>query len=355
VTELWYTRCPVPTASSIAIAKGWLEDEFAADGIRVASLLESGKHAVRESHFDHGQPNSFRQGGNIPPIWARSRGSDVRLIGLSQVEYFQGVLSMPDSGIVRPADLKGKRLALPRRINDQIDFQRAGTLRGFIAALRDGGLTENDVEFVDLEIAEPYIVPEDDAHEGQLFGARANRRFQTADLVALIRGEVDAIFASGGRGVDFQALLGANVVFDMGGHADLSVRTNNIVPLALTVSGDLLDRRPDLVARYVATVLVGARWARSHPSETRRLTALEAGVAEEWIELAHPGLHDALEPSLAPNLLEAIESQKTFLRERGFIHDDFDLDTWVAPGPLEEAHRLVEAGFGRGWSPGDEG
>jgi ABC-type nitrate/sulfonate/bicarbonate transport system substrate-binding protein len=310
---------------------------------------------VRESHFDHGQPNSFRQGGNIPPIWARSRGSDVRLIGLSRVEYFQAVLSMPDSGITRPADLKGKRLALPRRINDQIDFQRAGTLRGFRAALREGGLSERDVEFVDLEIAEPYIVPEDDAHKGQLFGARANRRFQTADLVALIRGEVDAIFASGGRGVDFQALLGANVVFDMGTHPDLSVRVNNIVPLALTVSGGLVDERPDLVARYVATILVAARWASSHPSEMRRITGLEAGVAEEWIALAHPGVHEALEPSLAPDLLDAIESQKQFLHERGFIPVDFDLDAWLAPGPLEEAHRLVEAGFGRGWSRADEG
>ena len=38
VTELWYTRCPVPTASSLAITQGWLDEEFAPDGITVASL-----------------------------------------------------------------------------------------------------------------------------------------------------------------------------------------------------------------------------------------------------------------------------------------------------------------------------
>ncbi len=28
VDTLWYTRCPVPTAFSLAINLGWLEEEF---------------------------------------------------------------------------------------------------------------------------------------------------------------------------------------------------------------------------------------------------------------------------------------------------------------------------------------
>ena len=71
VSELWYTRCPVPTASSIAISQGWLDDEFTPDDIAVASLRASDSASVRESHFDHKLDDSFRQGGNIPPIWTR--------------------------------------------------------------------------------------------------------------------------------------------------------------------------------------------------------------------------------------------------------------------------------------------
>lgn len=63
VSELWYTRCPVPTASSLAISQGWLDDEFATDGITVASLRSSPDSAVRESHFNHSQGDSFRQAG----------------------------------------------------------------------------------------------------------------------------------------------------------------------------------------------------------------------------------------------------------------------------------------------------
>jgi ABC-type nitrate/sulfonate/bicarbonate transport system substrate-binding protein len=212
VDHLWYTRCPVPTASSIAIEKGWLEREFAGDGIVIASLRAVSDRAVRESHFDHTQPRSFRQGGNIPPIWARSRGRDVRLIGLTWQKYYQVVISMPESGIATASDLKGRRLAVPRRINDQIDFSRAGTIRGYLAALRSVGMSVDDVELVDLPVADLYIETGSESQRGQLFGARANRRFGTRELLALIRGEVDAIFVSGGRGVDLQALLDANVV-----------------------------------------------------------------------------------------------------------------------------------------------
>ncbi len=37
---IWYTRCPVPTATGIAADLGWLDDEFAPDGIEVRSLQD---------------------------------------------------------------------------------------------------------------------------------------------------------------------------------------------------------------------------------------------------------------------------------------------------------------------------
>ena len=70
--KLWYTRCPVPTALGIAVHRGWFDDEFSADGITLGSLQEIDAADKRESHFDHSLPHSFRQGGNIPALWARS-------------------------------------------------------------------------------------------------------------------------------------------------------------------------------------------------------------------------------------------------------------------------------------------
>ena len=96
---------------------------------------------MRESHFDHTQADSFRQGGNIPPIWTRSRGSDVRLIGLSWAEQYQAIVAAPGSGIGGPEGLKGQRLGIAQRVNDQIDFWHATSLRGFDSTLRHAGLS----------------------------------------------------------------------------------------------------------------------------------------------------------------------------------------------------------------------
>jgi ABC-type nitrate/sulfonate/bicarbonate transport system substrate-binding protein len=343
-TELWYTRCPVPTASSIAIVRGALDDEFAGDGIAVSSLRASGDASVRESHFDHTKADSFRQGGNIPPIWSRSRGGDLRLVGLSWIETYQAVISLPGSGIETPADLKGKRLGVNKRVNDQIDFWRASAVRGFRTALGTAGLTLADAEIVELPVEETYLSSAggSDATSGSLFGARSGRRIQAGELIALIRGEVDAIFTHGARGVDNVALLDAHVVLDITQLTERSLRIGNSQPNALTVSGELLERRPDLVARYLAATLRSARWAADHADETQRIIAREVGFAEEWVPTAYPGgIHATLTPSLDEDLVVAIESQKDFLLEQGFIPADFDVREWIAAGPLEEARRIV--------------
>ncbi|MEA2303956.1 MAG: hypothetical protein QOH43_1236 [Solirubrobacteraceae bacterium] len=344
IDELWYTRCPVPTASSLAIAQGWLDDEFAPDEIAVASLRAKPDSAVRESHFDHSQANSFRQGGNIPPIWTRSRGSDVRLIGLSWAEQYQAIVTLRGSGIRGPEDLAGRRLALARRVNDQIDFWHATALRGYDSTLRHAGLGLDDVELVDLPVQEGYLPPTAASHSGSLFGAYTNRRLQSAEVVALIRGDVDAIYVAGGRGPDLEALVELDVVFDLQAQDDPALKINNITPAALTVSGALLDVRPDLVTRYVAATLRAARWAADNPVETRRIIAHEVGIAEDFVLPGYPReIHAHLEPTLDDHLVAAIESQQRFLLEHGYITAAFDVREWIDPRPLQAARELLSA------------
>jgi sulfonate transport system substrate-binding protein len=57
ISELWYTRCPVPTTSGIAQHFRWLHDEFARHGIALKSIRASEDQAVRNSHYDHSQDN----------------------------------------------------------------------------------------------------------------------------------------------------------------------------------------------------------------------------------------------------------------------------------------------------------
>ena len=81
--DFWFARCGGATASTVAIQQQFLQGEFAQDGLRVASVQESDNREIRDSHFDHRISSMFREGGNIPPIWAKASGKDTVVIGIT--------------------------------------------------------------------------------------------------------------------------------------------------------------------------------------------------------------------------------------------------------------------------------
>ncbi len=344
--EVWYTVCPVPSAASIALARGEYQREFENTGVTLHSIRSHPDRKVREAHYDQSHPNLFREGGNIPPIVSRSKGQNLRIIGLSWIEHYSRVLALPGSGIQNPGDLKGKRLGLIKRPNDPVDFPRATALRGYLAALESAGLGPDDVSFVDIVLGEPLVgkPPEAQALSSSHFSARVTKRRQGPELKALLSGEVDVIYQSA-QGVELESLLDAKVVADISTFPELRSRINNLAPVAFTVRGELLDSRPDVVARYLARAIKTARWAAANASDAKRQIARDSSIAEEWVDAAYSAnVHAALEPSIAPELISLLEDQKDFLVRWGFAANDFSVADWVAREPLEEARRLVDSG-----------
>jgi ABC-type nitrate/sulfonate/bicarbonate transport system substrate-binding protein len=341
--DVWYTVCPVPAASSLAIARDEFEEAFRETDVDLRYIRSHPDRKVRESHYDQSQPNAFREGGNIPPIWAKSLGRNLRLIGLSWIDHYSAVLSLPGSGIETASDLRGKKLGLIKRPNDPVDYPRATSLRAYLSALATANLGYKDVEFVDIPIVEALVgaPPSTGAFSRSLFSARTLRRWQGPELLALLSGKVDAIHVHG-QGVEIQALIDAKVVSDIRAFPDARQRIDNLAPIAFTVRGELLDSRPDIVARYLAQAIRTARWAKGNQSEAKRLIARDSGIAEEWVDHAYSSdVANVLEPSLSPQLIEMITEQKDFLLQYGFIPNDFSVADWVASGPLEEALQLV--------------
>lgn len=336
---LWYTRCPVPTGVGIAVQLGLFENEFERDGITLKSLQESRDRTERESHFDHNLPSSFRQGGNIPAIWARSRGRDTRVIGLSWTDEFQGIVALPDSGISNAKDLRDRRIGLP--VNPvSIDFNRASALRGFYSALDLEGLSLNNVEHVDL-----HAEPREDATFG--IGPDRDRRIlegYRAESEALVRGEVDAIFVKGALGIEVARRLGAEVIAETGFHPDPAVRINNGTPRTLTVDARLLDERPDIVARFLSRIVEAGEWARAHPEETVAYIARETASTPQAVKQAYgPDAHENLGTFLTDSAIGALEEFKDFLFEHGFLEADFDVRAWVDTRALEAIAQAAKA------------
>ena len=336
---VWYTRCPVPSPLGIAAQFGWIDAAFAARGVSVRSIADSPDKAVRASHFTHTLPWSFRQGGNIPAIRARSDGRDTRLIGLAWVDEFQAVVTLPGSRLQTASDLAGARIGVPRRAGAIVDFHRATALKGIVSALATIGATARDVTLVDLDIAESVI-----AFKGEpsLHGLRRRHPYW-AEIAALAAGTVDAVFVKGGEGIAIANLIAARVLMETGHHPDPKIRINNGTPRTLTVDASFIDERPDLAAALVAEVDRAAEWARANPDDTRRIVAREVSVSEEAAASAYgTDVHQKLGLALEPEQVAAIDHFKQFLLTWGFLGTDFDVEAWVDRRPID-SRRIAAA------------
>jgi ABC-type nitrate/sulfonate/bicarbonate transport system substrate-binding protein len=342
--KLWYTRCGVPTPTGIAVQLGWIEEEFARDGIKLDSVLDNADPNVRESHYDHKLDNSFRQGGSIPAIWARAAGRDTRLLGLTWTAESQLLLTLSDSKIRSVKDLKGRRLGVATRPKDKIDFWAATTLRAYQLALETEGLALKDVELVD-------IVREEGSFERVRPGGRQGFRSdsepasdRSLEAAALEAGKVDVIFHKGSRGAQLADEIGARTVFDVWKHPATRGRANNHSPRTLTVDGALADNHPDVVARIVRRVLEAGQWAADHRTEAIAYVGRETNSSERWVTTAYGAdVNEHLRTELEESSLDALAEFTAFLFEHRFLPQSFDVRAWADPRPLAAAKQALVA------------
>jgi len=337
--HIWYTHCPFPTAFGVALRKGWIHEEMARAGIEVRALGASGDPDVQRFRREKTSPRSFRQGGNVAPLIARSRGNDIRLIGLSRTTGSYPLLTLPDSGIKTANDLIGKRVAIPRRPYASVDIWRAAALRTAGNLLATSGLTMHDVDPVEVLIRGEYFESERSPVAGVGFSpegiADTVSSAQQVETLALIRGEVDAIASEGATASILGATLGLVPVEPGNRPVD---PVNNRSLMAVTVSGGLLDREPELVTSVLVQILAAAEWSIDEEAESKRLIALEAGIHEDLLERSFsPSVNRQLSVDLRPDKVAQLISQHDFLLERGFLEQEVDFDSFIEAAPLQTA------------------
>ena len=335
---IWYTRCPVPAASGISIAKGWMAEAFSKHGVAVQSLRHSPEREIRNAHYTHGLDDAFRQGGNVPALYARSVGADTKLIGLSWAPQYAALVCKRESGIESPADLEGKRLALPVRLNDSVDFWQSMSLKAYDVALRSAGLSRDDVDLVRLEIQGSFVDTNSSTNVDPHDHVPRLERQHLTELTALIRDEVDVIFAHSLWGVQMREQFNLNEILNINTLGDQDSRIGNEQPVTLTVSGGLLRDKPDLVDTYVAETQRAALWASRHPDEARRVLASEIGCAEYWLdEGTSPDISSQLTLSFDQILVDSLKKRQEYLIANGFLASRVDFADWIDTGPLERA------------------
>ncbi|MCD0451634.1 ABC transporter substrate-binding protein [Actinocorallia sp. API 0066] len=312
----WLTRCPVPTASGVAHRLGWL------DGFAVLP------DALAARHLDHELPGLFREGGNVPALAARASGAPTRLIGLTWIEERQLIVAARGSGIRGPADLAGRRAALPVPGPEPgAGVMRAMALAGFAGALAAAGHGLDAVAFTEVP----------DAREGAAWTVNGAQPFPWTGLAAVAGGEADVAYVKGPVALARARAMGLEIAVDLDRLPERRFRVNNGTPRPLTVHADTLRDRPGLVVEFLAATLRAAAWAADHPEELRDLLRGETGGD------AGPLDPHGLRPGLSAGRRALLRAQHGFLRAHGFLHRDVDLDAWTDPEPLRLAHDLLRS------------
>jgi ABC-type nitrate/sulfonate/bicarbonate transport system substrate-binding protein len=341
--QVWFTRCPVPTASGLAYKLGWLGQEFGRDGISVATLQDAPRGLARH-HYDHELPGLFREGGNVPALAARASGAPTRLIGLTWIDEWQAILVRPDSGISKPEHLLGRRVALPAFTDTRGgSIARAMSLHGYKGALSLARLTLDDVVFVDT----PATLNVEGINNSPRPEGSRNLGGLWSGLPLLATGEVDAVYVKGASAVDAAKEHGAIVGIDLDTIDNKRTRVNNGTPRPITVHEDLLRDHFDLVVRFLAQTLRAADWASAHLDDVRAILQNETRAGLDGVSTAYRNdFHKHLHPDLSSERLDLLAVQKNFLWLHGFLEHDVDVHAWADHRPLEAAREyLAEHGL----------
>ncbi len=115
--EVYYTNCPLISASNVDQELGWTAEEFAKIGVEFA-YFRSRRETDWYPHYIHNQDNLIRFGGLFPPIDVHADMRRTRLLGLTHVPYEGGCMMVrARDNIYRMSDLKGKKIGITKSLN----------------------------------------------------------------------------------------------------------------------------------------------------------------------------------------------------------------------------------------------
>jgi ABC-type nitrate/sulfonate/bicarbonate transport system substrate-binding protein len=341
--EVYYTNCPLVSASNVDQELGWTREEYKKIGVKYG-FIRSTPLTDWYPHYIHNQDNLIRFGGLFPPINVHADIRRTRLLGLTQV-YEGGVMMVRSrDNIYRMSDLKGKRIGLSKSLNQiKNDWWRIQEHQGIELMLRMNGMTMKDVEIVEFPYADDwYNSPEmvssviDNASELWL------KRDHKHDLAfrplesALEKGVIDAMYSQSKVLSVLSETTGKfKSIEDLSKYPDWTLQVAN-VPAAITCTEVMAKEHPELVVAFMKGMIKVGRWANEHKHAAAVI--LDKQTYYRDVEDTYEGIRRVdMVPNLSPQNLVCVEIGKDFMFKNGYIKNDFDVHKWAAPEFLEQA------------------
>jgi ABC-type nitrate/sulfonate/bicarbonate transport system substrate-binding protein len=347
--EVYYTNCPLVSASNVDQELGWTKEEYSKIGVEYA-YFRSRRENNWYPHYVHNLDNLIRFGGLFPPIHVHADIRRTKLLGATHVSFEGGCMMVrARDDIFRMTDLKGKKIGLTKSLNTiKNDWWRIQEHQGILLMLRMNGMTKRDVKIVEF----PY--PDDWYEDPKMLEPMYNptewqlNRDHKHDLAfrpletALLEGKVDAIYTQSKVFQHLQEATGQlKAIEDLSRYPDWTLQVANI-PAVITCTDVMAEKHPELAVAFMKGMLRVGRWANDHKHAAAEILNKQTYYLD--VEDTYRGIKDVdMVPNLSPQNLAAIEIGKDFMLSHRYIKHDFDVSKWAAPEFLEQAAKeLVE-------------
>ena len=341
--EVYYTNCPLVSASNVDQELGWTKEEYKKIGVEYA-YFRSRRETNFYPHYIHNQDNLIRFGGVFPPINVHADIRRTRLLGATHVAWEGGaMLVRARDDIYTMSDLKGKKIGLTKSLNTiKNDWWRIQEDMQIRLMLRMNGMTVSDVEIVEF----PY--PDDWYDNPAMLEPLYNpselwlKRDHKHDLAfrpletALETGVVDAIYTQSKVFQHLQEATGKfKAIEDLSRYPDWTLQVANI-PAVITCTNEMAEEHPELAVTFMKGMIKVGRWANEHKHAAAAILDKQTYYLD--VEDTYRGIKDVdMVPNLSPQNLASIEIGKDFMLSQGYIENDFDVHEWAAPEFLEQA------------------
>ena len=341
--EVYYTNCPLISASNVDQELGWTKEEFKKIGVKYGYFRSTPENDWYP-HYIHNLDNLIRFGGLFPPIQVNADIRRTRLLGVTHVPHEGGVMIIrAKDDIYRMSDLKGKKIGISKSMNQiKNDWWRIQEHQGIELMLRMNGMTMDDIQLVEFPYADDWynmpdmLTPIENPSEWQL------KRDHKHDLAfrpletALEKGVIDAMYSqSKVLSVLTEATGKFAIIEDLSKYPDWRLQVANI-PAAITCTEVMAKEHPELVLTFMKGMIKVGRWANEYKHAAAAI--LDKQTYYLNVEDTYRGIKEVdMVPNLSPLNLASVEIGKNFMLKKGYIKNDFDVNKWAAPEFLEQA------------------
>lgn len=299
-------------STAVAHLRGAFEEEFKKDGIQVNwTFLRGAGPAVNEL-YANGLAD-FSLLGDLPSIVGKAGGLNTRILAATGIRSNTYLAVPADSPISSVKELKGKRIGLFKGTNIQLAVAKI---------LKDNGLTEKDVRFLNMDNA--------------------------TIRAALVTKDIEGAF---------------------GGNDLLSLRDQGAVKIVYRTNGDprylrqasfvgtqeFISKYPEITKRLVKTLVLAAKWISDNEKNPTVVYNLWTKSGVRFADYKEDQQGQSLKALASPLLDTYFTSQYKIQIEQakqfGLIKNGIALESWIEPKFLNQA--LTELNLQGYWQPAD--